>query len=141
MLAGILAVLNMIPGISSIITTLTTAFFNSKVELASARLGADTAVATTLITGVVQADATRVKGLQVIGSSWVLSFLVVGFAVPWICYEWKIVIWDTMLEWGTTAPIRGAVADWATVIISCLFGSGSVITVGHMFFNRNKTGE
>jgi len=141
MLAAVLAVLNMIPGLSTLITTLASAYFNSKVQLTSARIGADTAVTTAMLTAVGKEEASRVDALKVIGSSWILSFLVVGFSMPWIGYEWKVVIWDTMLGWGTTPAIHGAVGDWATTIIGCLFGSGTVITAGHMWFNRSKVGE
>src|ERR1700735_1590268 len=135
MLAAVLAVLNMIPGLSTLITTLASAYFNSKVQLTSARIGADTAVTTAMLTAVGKEEASRVDALKVIGSSWILSFLVVGFSMPWIGYEGKVVIWDTMLGWGTTPAIHGAVGDWATTIIGCLFGSGTVITAGHMWFN------
>lgn len=141
MLSAILAILNVIPGLSTLITSVTTAYFNSKVQLTEARIGGDTTVAVDLVKASAVAEQSAVGRLQVIGSSWVLSFLVVGFALPWIAYEWKIVVWDTMLEWGTTNAIHGAVSDWATTIIGCLFGSGTVLTAGHMFFNRDKTGE
>jgi hypothetical protein len=71
----------------------------------------------------------------------------VGFAVPWIAYEWKVVVWDNIVcPWlfgapGLTLPIKGDVATWATTIITCLFGSGTVLSAGHMYFNRNKSGE
>jgi hypothetical protein len=141
MLSGLLAILNCIPGLSSIITSITTAFFNSKVELTEARIGGDTAVAVQVIKATAIENESNVNRLKVIGGSWILSFLVVSFSVPWIAYEWKVVVWDTMLEWGVTGPIHGAVADWATIIITCLFGSGTALTAGHMYFNRDKRGE
>lgn len=135
-LFGIIA--GMIPGISSLVSAITTAYFNSKVMITTAKIGGDTAVAQAMLVTQAKLDATRVQGLQVIGGSWVLSFLVVGFALPWIIYEWRVVVWDNVVMLGTTATpaIKGDVAGWASTIIACLFGSGTALTVGHMYFNR-----
>jgi hypothetical protein len=141
MIAAIIAFINMIPGINTLVATITTAYFNSKVQLTQARIGGDTAVAIATVKAVAIAEESRVNALRVIGGSWILSFLTLGFAVPWIAYEWKVVVWDTMLGWGTTPAIHGAVGDWATTIIACLFGSGAVLSAGHMYFNRDKRGE
>lgn len=141
---GILGViLNMIPGVSSMVTALTTTYFNSKVKLTSARLGADTAVATAVVSAAAKAQAIEVDRLKVLAGSKVLMFLTLGFALPWMIYEWKVVFWDNvwMLGASSTPGIKGEVAGWATTIISCLFGSSTVLTAGHMFFNRNKAGE
>lgn len=143
MIAAILAFINMIPGIGSIVTTLTAAYFNSKVQLTSARLGADTTVATALVAASAHSEASAVDRLKVIGSSWVLMALTVGFATPYIIYEWQCIVYDKVLMHGatTTDPLGGDLSAWATTIIGCLFGSGTVLTAGHMFFNRDKTGE
>lgn len=143
MLSFGLAVLNMIPGLSSLITGITSAYFNSKVELAQARIGGDTAVAIATIRAAAVEDATSVNRLRVIGGSWVLSFLVIGFSLPYMIYEWQCVVYDKVLMHGTTSTdaLGGDISAWATVIITCLFGSGTALTAGHMYFNRDKTGE
>lgn len=138
MLALIGTIAGMIPGISTIVSSITTAYFNSKVMIKTAQIGGDVAVAQQIVRSTVDAEAVRVEGLKVIGSSWVLSFLVVGFALPWIAYEWRVVVWDNVIMVGasSTPAIKGQVSDWATTIITCLFGSGTVLTAGHMYFNR-----
>lgn len=141
MLSAFLAFLNVIPGLSSLITSVTATYFNSKVKLTTARIGGDVTVATALVTAAAKAEETRVAGLKVISGSWVLSFLILGFSLPWIAYEWKVVVWDNILQWGSTPAIHGDVGAWATTIIACLFGSGTVLSAGHMYFNRDKTGE
>ncbi len=40
--------------------------------------------------------------------------------------------------YGFTPPIKGNVGDWAGVIICGIFGTGSVMAVGQMFFNRRE---
>jgi hypothetical protein len=139
---GILSILgvvaNMIPGISTIITSLTSSYFNSKVAITQAKIGGDVTVAQDLVRAAATSEVTSVQRLQVIGGSWVLSFLVVGFALPWIAYEWRCVVWDNVINNGATSTpaIGGQLADWAKTIIACLFGSGTVLTAGHMYFNR-----
>lgn len=143
MLSAILAVLNMLPGLSSLINTLATAYFNSKVQLTAARLGADTAVASALLTAAAKSEASDVDRLKVIAGSWILSFLTLGFALPYMLYEWQCVVYDKLWMHGmhATDPLTGDISAWATTIIGCLFGSGTVLTAGHMYFNRNKSGE
>jgi len=40
--------------------------------------------------------------------------------------------------YGFTPTIRGIVGEWAGLIIGGIFGIGSVMAVGHMFFNRRE---
>ncbi len=143
MIAAIIAILNCIPGLSSLITTLTAAYFNSKVQLTTARIGGDVAVASALVQAAAKVEVSGVDRLKVIGGSWVLSFLTVGFALPYMIYEWQCVVYDKVWMEGhhATDPLSGDISAWATVIIGCLFGSGTVLTAGHMYFNRDKTGE
>lgn len=143
MLGIVMTVLHLIPGLSTLATGWVTAAYNAKVAITTAKIGGDVTVGAAMVNASVVAEETRVKGLQVIGSSWILSFLVVGFAVPWIIYEWRVVVWDNVWMVGATSTpaIKGDVASWATTIIGCLFGSGTVLAAGHMYFNRDKTGE
>lgn len=143
MIAAVLAFINMIPGIGTIVSSLTTAFFNSKVELAQARIGGDTTIALATVKASVIADQTNVSRLKVIGGSWVLSFLTIGFSMPFMIYIWQCVVYDKVWMHGLTRTdaLGADLSSWATTIIGCLFGSGTAITAAHMFFSRNKAGE
>lgn len=141
MISAIIAFLGIIPGVSTVIGAIMGKMYDAKVAMTAARIGGDVSVATAMVNASIAVEASRVQGLTVIAGSWALSFLVIGFATPFIVYEWKVVVWDTVLMWGTTNAIHGAVIDWGGTIIACLFGSGTVLTAGHMYFNRNKTGE
>lgn len=134
----IMTLLGLIPGISSLVQSFVGAYFNSKVAITTAKIGGDTAVAQALIVAAAKVEVSNVDRLKVIGGSWVLSFLVIGFALPWIAYEWRVVVWDNVINVGATSTpaIGGDVALWAKTIIACLFGSGTVLTAGHMYFNR-----
>lgn len=145
MLTGILAFFQVLPAITGGITAWTQAFYNAKVQITQARIGGDVAVAQQLVTGVVAEGQTRVAFLQAVGQSKFLMFLVGGFAIPWMAYEWKVVLWDNVVYyvyatdiWGSTPAIKGTVGDWAGLIIGCLFGTGTVMGAGHMFFNRRE---
>lgn len=43
-------------------------------------------------------------------------------AYIFVIYIGKVVVWDTMLGWGTTPPIRGNVGEWMALIAAFLFG-------------------
>lgn len=146
-ITAILAFFKAIPAITGGITAFSNAYFNAKVQLTAARIGGDVTVVSAMLTAAGMEQQARVAGLSVIASSKTLLFLVVAFAGPWIVYEWKVVAWDNVFAfmiygvYGSTPPIKGDVAGWATVIITSLFGSGTAVTIGHMYFNRDKTGE
>lgn len=137
MLALFGTIAGMIPGISTIVSAITTSYFNSKVMITTAKIGGDVAVGQALVVAAVKSDAIAVDRLKVIGGSWVLSMLVIGFATPFIVWESKVIVWDIVLGWGSTPSIRDPMLlSWGGTIIACLFGSGTVLTAGHMYFNR-----
>lgn len=136
MLGVIMTILHLIPGLSTLATGWVTAAYNAKVAITTARIGGDVTMATTMVNAAAVAEGARVRGLQAIAGSKALLFLTLGFALPWVAYEAKVVMWDTMLGWGSTPAIHGAVGDWATTIITCLFGSNTILATGHLFFNR-----
>ncbi len=39
-----------------------------------------------------------------------------------VAYVGKVIVWDIILGWGTTDPIRGNVGEWAGMIIMFLVG-------------------
>jgi len=39
------------------------------------------------------------------GQSWVNSVVRAGFALPFVLYNAKLVVWDKVLGWGSTDPI------------------------------------
>jgi hypothetical protein len=153
MLTAILAFFQVIPAITGGLSKWTEAYYNAKVQITKARVGGDERVARQLVTGVVAEGQTRVEFLKAVGQSKFLMFLVGGFAIPWMVYQAKVVLYDNVIvplfftcarpdAWGQcygyTAPIGGTVGEWAGVIIAGIFGTGSVMAVGQMFFNRRE---
>ncbi|MEN6535663.1 MAG: hypothetical protein ABFD89_18510 [Bryobacteraceae bacterium] len=144
MLTAILAFFQAIPAIAGGINNFTTRYYDAKVQITKARIGGDTDVAKQLVTGLVAEGQTRVEFLKTVGQSPFLMYLIGGFATPWIIYEWKVVVWDNIVcpalygKPGFTYTITGLVADWSGVILAGIFGAGTVMGVGHMYFNRKE---
>lgn len=144
MLTAILAFFQALPSLVHGFEAFTRAHYDAKVKITTARIGGDVEVAKAMVTGIVSEGQTRVEFLKTVSQSKFLMCLVGGFAVPWIVYEWKVVVFDNMLcpyIYGKacfTNPITGLVAEWAGVILAGIFGTGSVMAVGQMFFNRRE---
>jgi hypothetical protein len=123
------------------LNTFTTAFYNAKVQITTAKIGGNVEVAKQLVTGIVEEGKVRVSFLNTVSQSKFLMCIVGGFAFPWIVYEWKVVLWDNIVcKWvlgvyGFTPPIEGTVGTWAGVIITGIFGAGTVLGAGHLYFN------
>lgn len=144
MLTAILAFFQAVPAITGGITAFTQAYYDAKVQIVKARVGGDVEVAKQLVTGIVTEGQTRVEFLKAVSQSKFLMAIVGGFAFPWIVYEWKVVLWDNMAHfwiygvYGFTPEIKGLVATWAGLILGGIFGTGGVMAIGHMFFNRRE---
>lgn len=143
-LTAILAFFQAVPAITGGITAFTQAYYNAKVQITTARIGGDVKVATQLVTGIVGEGQVRVEFLKAVSQSKFLMFLVGGFAFPWMLYQAKVVMWDKIIcmwimgAYGFTPSVEGTVGSWAGVIIAGIFGTGSVMAVGQMFFNRKQ---
>ena len=140
----ILAFLKAIPSLVQGVEAFTKAYYDAKVKITTARIGGDVDVAKQLVTGVVAEGQTRVEFLRVVSQSKFLMFLVGGFALPWMIYGGKVVLWDNIVcmwiygVYGFTPAIEGTVGQWAGVIIGGIFGTGGAMAVGQMFFNRRE---
>lgn len=131
-----LALLGSLPVIGSIVTAITSSFFDAKVRLLVARFGVTRDVAVATIQGAVSENHDRVAALGIIAGSRLLTLLIICFAAPIVAFEAKVVVWDTMLGWGSTPAIHGQVAEWMNTIINWLFGSATALAAGQMAMNQ-----
>ncbi len=127
MISIILAALGLIPGLGSIVQAITKAWFEAKTNITITRLGVDRDVAVEMIRSEAQVTEGRAKLWGAIGASRALMAIVVVMAIPVVWFEWKIVIYDTVLGLGETAAIKGDVATWLNSIVYSIFGSATVL--------------
>jgi hypothetical protein len=127
MISVLLGFLAAIPGIGGIVTSLTSSFFNAKVQMTVAKLGVDRDVAVAMIQSEAQVTAGRAQMWGVIGASKLLTYLVIVFAVPVAWYEGKVIVYDTILGFGSTDAIHGDVQAWMNAVVYSLFGSATAL--------------
>lgn len=132
-----LAFLGALPVIGTMVTAFFNAMFNAKVEITRAKIGGDRDVAVALVKAAeAQAHEDGVK-LGIFASNKFLTVLLLLAATPLVIFEWKIIVWDTMLGWGTTDAVKGQVAEWGNTVWYFLFGAPTVMGLGKMWFSRS----
>lgn len=146
MLTAVLAFFQVIPAITGGFTAWSKAYYDAKVQITATRVGGDVDVAKQLVTGVVAEGQTRVEFVKAVASSKFLMWLVGLWSAPWIIYQAKVVAWDNIFcmaiygVYGFTPEIKGTVGTWAGIILTGIFGAGTVLGAGQMFFNRRERG-
>jgi hypothetical protein len=58
------------------------------------------------------------------------------FALAFIIYVWKVVVWDKVLGWGTTDALNGDVAQWAMIVLTAYFGGRSLEKVARILSRK-----
>jgi len=58
------------------------------------------------------------------------------FALAFVVYVWKVVVWDKVLGLGTTDPLAGDVAQWALIVLTAYFGGRSLEKVAGLLRKR-----
>jgi hypothetical protein len=58
------------------------------------------------------------------------------FALAFIIYVWKVVVWDKVLGLGTTEVLTGDVSQWAMVVLTAYFGGRSLEKVAKIFARK-----
>src|ERR1700688_2034778 len=128
----IMAILALIPGLNTLITGLTSAFFNAKVSLVQERIGGDRDVAVKVGRAAAKADHENTSRLSIMAGNKVLTFMLVAFAIPILIWFTKVVSWDVVLSpmltghTGTTDPVKGEALEIMKSVIYFLFGSSTV---------------
>ena len=58
------------------------------------------------------------------------------FAFAFVIYVWKVVVWDKVLALGSTDPLSGDVAHWATIVLTAYFGGRSIEKVARILTRK-----
>jgi hypothetical protein len=54
------------------------------------------------------------------------------FALAFVIYVWKVVVWDRVLGWGSTDALSCDVAQWAMIVLTAYFGCRSLEKVARI---------
>lgn len=113
-----LGLLSLIPGLGSIAQGIAGAYFDKQVRLYMAKTGTSRDVAVAAI----QAMAS------VQDRWWFVAALVPAFALPFVIWTWKAVVWDKIVMAGATStdPLTGTLGWAYTIIVSSIFVHGMV---------------
>jgi hypothetical protein len=58
------------------------------------------------------------------------------FAFAFVIYVWKVVVWDRVLGFGSTAALTGDVAQWAMIVLTAYFGGRSIEKVAKILSRK-----
>lgn len=58
------------------------------------------------------------------------------FAMAFVIFVWKIVVWDKVLGWGTTDPLDPRMWDAFTIILTAYFGGRTLEKITQVFSRR-----
>lgn len=140
MLTAILAFFTALPSLVNGVNAFTAKYFDTKVQLYAARVGGDVAIAKAMLLAEAQANSAKVSWIAALAQNPAMMFIVIGFALPFIIFEWKCVVYDIVWMSGTTStdPIKGQLADWASTILNGIFITTTGVGVAHAFINRKQ---
>lgn len=131
------AFFHLIPGFTALAQSIVGKVYDSKVAMYQARWGATRDVAIAAVQAEAASNQTKVSWLQAVASSPVLSFVVVGFAFPFIFYLNKTIVWDTCLGWGTTPVLKyDLLTQWGSTIIGGIFITTTGAGIAHAIINK-----
>ena len=58
------------------------------------------------------------------------------FALAFIIYLWKVVVWDMVFGLGSTPALKGDVAQWAMIVLTAYFGGRSLEKVARILARK-----
>lgn len=137
MLTAILALFQALPAITGGITSFINKYYDAKVQMYAARIGGDVEAAKAMLSAEQAANASKVSWLAEVASSPVLSFIVVGFAFPFIFYLNKVIVYDICLGLGSTPPLKyELLTDWGKIILTGIFITTGGVAAVSTYVNR-----
>lgn len=137
MFTAILAFFQALPAITGGISAFVNKYYDAKVQMYAARIGGDVEAAKAMLSAELGANALKASWLAVVASSPILSFVVVGFAFPFIFYLNKVIVYDICLGLGSTPPLKyELLTQWGGIIISGIFITTGSVAAVQTYVNR-----
>ena len=84
-------------------------------------------------------DELRTQLLIAEQGRWYTSLPRPLFAMAFVIYVWKVVVWDKVLAYwthGSTDPLTGDVSQWAMIVLTAYFGGRSIEKVASILKKR-----
>lgn len=126
---------------ATILSIVSTPFFNTVLAAYTARLKAGTAqevLAKDLAVQELQVQQAQQQAQYQLRTAEVGHFWepekIAMYVV--LLYMGKVVIWDTMLGWGSTPAIKGEVALWLNLVVSYYFGQRTFQNVAQIITRK-----
>ena len=113
MLGGLLG---LIPGLGTIVQGVAGAYFDQKVRIYQAKTGATRDVA---VAAIQAAEAVQTRW-------WFVAALIPAWALPFVIYDWKAVVWDNIVMGGeASTPALVGTLNWVHItIVASIFAHG-----------------
>ena len=125
---------------SWLIQILSKPILNSLVAAWKAKLeaaGAKDAKAVELALAEIQAEiSARSAAKEIIIAEqgrWYTAVIRPLFALPFVIFAWKVVVWDKVLAWGTTDPIDPNMWSVFLAVIGSYFGLAAIDRIAKVF--------
>lgn len=68
--------------------------------------------------------------------NWITRLIRPAFALPFIFFTWKVVVWDTMLGWGVTPELSARMWGVFMAVVVAYFGGRTVEKVVNRIWKR-----
>lgn len=70
--------------------------------------------------------------------NWATRWVRPAWAMPYVIWTWKVVVWDITLGMGSTPELKGFVATLGVTIAASYFGGRSVETVARIIADTRR---
>ncbi len=129
--------LHLIPGFTALAQFIVGKVYDSKVAMYTARWGVTRDVAVAAIQAEATTNQAKAGWMTAVASSPVMSFVVVGFAFPFVFYLNKVIVWDLCLGLGSTPILKYALlSDWGGIIIGGIFLTSTGVGIASAVINK-----
>jgi hypothetical protein len=107
--------------------------YKAKLEATNTRDAQAADLAKAEIMGEIAARQAEKEILQSEQGWWVTALIRPLFALPFIIFAWKIVVYDKVLGWGTTDPLDPNMWSVFITVVSAYFGGRTIEKVARIF--------